>query len=221
MDVRGAETVHSRICLASRVTAPEPHSARAGTFPRRRVAWWVGVTIAAVAVIALIAVLGGFNDLPVQKLPVAALGSTHIGNEITATITGSELTTTAPGTGYALDDGTVDLIVEATLQNTTNQATLFGSDLVRVLLTGVIDPKRDHPYSVVELRSGHSLNFLQPGLPTRVAFVWQLKVSDVTRGDPLIIGVFQRHPIANNPLFADAQSAPVPVERILTTVGGQ
>lgn len=187
--------------------------------PRRRLRWVLWVLLALVAALAAIILLGGFNDVPVEKLPVAELGSTQVGNELTTTITGVHLSEKAPVTGYDLEEGKVDLVVEATLTNTTNSSSLFGFDAVRVLLDGVIDPDRDPPYSLIELRSGGGLSFLQPGLPTKVAYVWHVDSSKVAAGDKIIVGVFQRHPVADDPLFSDAQSAAAPVVRIITTIG--
>lgn len=169
------------------------------------------------AVVA-VAALGGFNDVPIEKLPTVKLGSTQVGNEITTTVTGSYLSTTAPITGYDLAPGKVDLVVEGTLTDVTNKSSIFASQVVRVLLEGVIDPA-DDPDSTIELRSGKSLDFLQPGLPTKVAWVWKVDAAKVAAGDRLIIGVFSRHPVTDDPLFADAQSAAEPMVRIITTVG--
>lgn len=187
------------------------------TTTRRRLPWWLWVALAVVAAVGAVALLGGFNEVPVEKLPVVELGSTQVGNEITTKVTGVHLATTAPTSGYDLPDGKVDVVVEATLTNTTDTANLFASNAIRVLLTGVISPDRDEP-SLIELRSGSAVQFLQPGLPTKVAYVWQVDSADVAAGDSIVVGVFQRHPDTENPLFPDAQSAAEPVARIITTI---
>ena len=180
--------------------------------------WWLWVALAVVAALAAVTLLGGFNDVPVEKLPVAELGSTQVGNELTTTITGVHLSTSAPVTGYDLDEGKVDVVVEATLTNTTDRPNYFAGNAVRVFLDGVIDPDRDEPDSVIELRSGGALPFLQPGLPTKVSYIWTVDAADVAAGDQIVAGVFQRHPVADDPLFSDAQSAPEPIVRIITTI---
>ena len=47
---------------------------------RRRVPWWLWAIGAIVVVIGVIAAIGGFNDVPISRVPTIALGSTFHAN---------------------------------------------------------------------------------------------------------------------------------------------
>lgn len=182
--------------------------------------WWLWVLAAVLAAVTTITLLGGFSEVPVEKLPVIELGAAQPGNEVTTTITGVYLTDRAVVTGYELDEGVTNLVVTGTLLNTTDRPSILGQDLVRVLVEGVINPDDDDPDRAVELRNGSSLGFLQPGLPVEVAWVWKVSTDSVEVGDDIIVGVFERYKIEYDPVFGDdAFTSAQPIARIITTVG--
>lgn len=191
----------------------------AATRPRRRVPWWLWVVLGAGALVGGLAALGGFDEVPVQKLPEIELGERFTGNELAVQIDDIRLSPTAPVTGYDAGDGKVYLVVEATLENVTTAPNIFQSRAVRVLVDGVISGN-DAPYHVVELRSGDGLSFTQPGLPTRVAYLWQVDASRIDVGDDIIVGIFERYDAPDDPRFDDAKTSPVVVVRLLETIGG-
>lgn len=199
--------------------APAPPPKAAGR--TRRVPWWLWVVAVAVTAVGTIALLGGFNEVPVEKLPVIELGAAQPGNEITTTITRVYLSETRPVTGYDLDEGQVAVVVEGTALNTTDRSSVLAPRLVRVLLDGVIDPDEDTEPSAIELRNGGGIEFVQPGLPTRMAWVWEVPADSVAEGDRIVVGVFERYKIEYDPVFGDtAYSDVVPVARIITTIEG-
>lgn len=198
----------------------EPPAPEADTVVRRQTRRWVGgIGLAIVVAVGAVALLGGFNDVPVEKLPVIELGTAYVGNEVTTTVTGVYLSALSPVKQYAPDDGKQWLVVEATLVNTGTQPSLFSYDDIRVLLEGVIDPA-EHPYSLVDLRDGGQVPFLQPGLPVHAAFTWQVHADAVSAGDDIIVGIFERYHVADDPLFGNTgYTNATPVVRIRTTIG--
>lgn len=189
------------------------------TVRRFRFPWWAW-TLTAIAVVAgIVALLGGFNDVPIEKLPKADLGETIDGTELRTTIDRVYLSPTAPVSGTEAADGEQYLVVEATLENLTHATSSFAYDAVRVLLGDVVTAD-DDPSILLELRSGDSFGAVQPGLPTKVAFLWKVPLADVSAGDKVIIGVFVRNPVKGDPVFGDtAFSSPTPIARIVTTIG--
>lgn len=185
----------------------------------RRGAWrvWAGIGVGLLVVIAAIAGLGGFSDVPTSSLPKLQLGDTHHGGELDTVITSVRLTTTAPGRIYQADEGKQYLIVSATLLNTTDHASLFGYDAVRVLLDGQVDPDEDG-LGLIDPRTGSLVSFLQPGIPLDGVYTWEVDAS-VAEGDDIIVGLFDRFAV-DDPRFSDTgYTAATATARILTTVG--
>lgn len=193
--------------------------ATAATVRRFRFPWWAW-TLTAIAVVAgIVALLGGFNDVPIEKLPKIELGESIDGTELRSTIDRVYLSPTAPVSGTEAGDGEQYLVVEATLENLTHATSTFSYDAVRVLLGDIVKVD-DDPSILLELRSGDSFGELQPGLPTKVAFLWKVPLDQVSVGDDVIIGVFVRNPVKGDPVFGDtAFSSPTPIARIVTTIG--
>ncbi|MGV8885130.1 MAG: hypothetical protein ACOH1T_06020 [Microbacteriaceae bacterium] len=185
---------------------------------RRRVPWWAYTVAALVAVAGLVAAFGGFADVPVQKLPTIAVGETWRGGEASAVVHGVYLSDTLPTNGTRADDGEVFLIVEATAETTKDAPSLFSRNLIRVFIDDVVSADTD-PDRVVELRSGEGSGFLQPGIPSRVAYAWKVKAEALSVGDDVIIGVFDQFAVKGDPLWGDTSfTGPTPVARVLTSI---
>ena len=71
---------------------------------RRRNLWVAWVLGAAAAIIGVVALLGGFNEVPIEKLPRIELGDSYAGNEVDTIITGSYLTFQQPGQIFSADE---------------------------------------------------------------------------------------------------------------------
>jgi len=208
------------VCLTGRVTS----EARAHR-PLLLRAPKVTIAIAAVlAVVATITLLGGFSDVPQEKLPVVEIGKPYAGNEATVTVTSSYLSPTRPSAPGNLDplpagEGKQFLIVETRIENTTTTPSYIYGDIVRVLIDNVLDPSVD-PDANLDARTGSQLGLLQPGLTLTVDFLWEIDQAAAAPGDDLIIGILDRVPVANDPVFGDsAFTRPSPVARILSTIG--
>jgi len=86
------------------------------------------------------------------------------------------------------------------------------------VIVGSIDGN-DSPDNVVELRTGGYFDVLQPGLPTKIAFLWPVRAGTVDEGATITIGIFERYDMVDDPRFDDSKTNPVPVARITSTIG--
>lgn len=177
---------------------------------------WAVLAIAVVVVAVGISALGGFSDVPDEKLPVIELGEVQHGSQVDTTVTSVTLSARAPGQTFDADEGKQYLVVSATLLNTTKTPTTLTSELVRVLIEGEVSA--NDPGSFVDPRTGNQVGFLQPGIPLDAVFSWEID-DTVAEGDDVIVGVFDHFPI-DDPRYSDGAYSPAePVARILTTVG--
>lgn len=194
-------------------TPPEP-----ATPARRRIPWWAWTIAVVVAITGLIAAIGGFADVPQQKLPEVALGDEWVGGEANATVHSAYLSETMPGSATPADEGEVYLVVDVTAAANGDHPSLFARSLIRVLVGDVVVAETA-PDRVIELRSGTGTDFLQPGLPVEVAYAWRVPADGLAVGDEVIVGIFDQFGIKGDPLWGDtAFTRPTPVARVLTTV---
>ena len=186
---------------------------------RLRLPWWVILIASVLAAVALVTALGGFSDVPESKLPIIQLGESVDGEEVRTSITSIYLSPTRPMSDLEAEADIQYLVVEATLENTTKRPNIFQYDVVRVALDGAIEPTTQTDL-LIELRSGQQVSFLQSGLTTEVAYVWQIDSADAATGDEIFAGIFDRYRVANDPIFGDtAYTAPTPIARIVTKIG--
>ncbi len=154
--------------------------------------WWLWVLVGAGSLVGIVALLGGFNEVPIEKLPQVELGEQFVGNEVALAVDDIYLSRTAPVTGYDPDEGDVYLVVEATAENTTASPNIFVNRSLRVLVEGAIG-STDAPYNVVDLRTGDAVSFLQAGLPIQVAFLWVVDEDRIEPGQEIFLGIFERY----------------------------
>ena len=185
---------------------------------RRRAPWWLWTVGVAAAVVAVVALLGGFADVPDTKLPVIAEGGTHVGGQLNTTVERIYLSDTKPGATYGASDETQYLVVEATVANTTDLPSVFVGRLLRVVVDDAVE-QGDSP-SLIEARTGLSLSFAQPGLPVLADFVWEVPRDEIAVGDTVFLGFFEQFPIYGDPVFGDdAFGAPTATARMESSVG--
>jgi len=183
---------------------------------RRRGLWVLGIVVAAATAVAAVALLGGFNEVPIEKLPVIELGETYEGSEVQTTITGTYLTSIRPGETFEADEGKQFFVVEASLLNTDRDTDVLDTGLLRILLEPDVQPA-DDPDGVA-MDDGRDLDFLQPGLTVNALFFWVVP-DTIEDGDEVVVGVFDRH-VVEDPRFGDAGAyASEPVARVVTTIG--
>jgi hypothetical protein len=184
----------------------------------RRMPWWLWVLVAAGSAVGLVALLGGFNEVPIERLPRVELGEAFVGNEVALQVDDIYLSRTSPVTGYDAPDGKVYLVVEATAENTTTEPNIFLSDALRVLVENGIK-STEAPYNVVDLRTGDGVSFLQPQLPVRVAYLWAVWEQQIEPGGEIFLGIFERYDMIDDPRFDDSKTNPVPIVRLAETIG--
>jgi hypothetical protein len=184
----------------------------------RRTPWWLWTIAGIVVASAVTWALGGFAEVAPSKLPVIELGEQHVGNEVATVVDSVQLHQERPSTGY--DDGETDYVVVAvTMTNVTDEPTLFIRNAVRIVLGDVVD-EFTAPDGAADPRTGSQVGFLQPDLPTRVLISWEVERGAVEAGDDIRIGVFERYDAPEDPRYPDSKTAPVPVAKLDTTVGG-
>lgn len=183
--------------------------------PRRRPPWWAWILVAGAVLIGGIAAVGGFNDVPAQALPRIELGETYSTNEVEVTVLSAVISEGSAFHGFT-DDGKVHVIVAVEATALTNAPSRFARELIRVLIEDVIDPGT--AATVRELRNGDPVGSLQPRLPVRLAYEWEVPQDSVRPGDEIIVGVFEQYDAPDSPIFDDAKSAPTAVVRVVTTL---
>lgn len=191
------------------------------TSPRRgrsRVPWWAWVAAALVVVVGAVAAFGGFADATTTLVPRYELNEQFVGNETSVTIESVTLRAAKPDRYATETEGVSYLVVEATLENVLPGPSIFEREVVRVIVDGVIEAE-DEPESVIDVRTKAQVGPLQPGIPMRVAYVWPVDAPGLAVGDDLIVGIFERYEIADDPLFDDARTRPRGAARVLTTIG--
>lgn len=198
------------------MTIEAEHDAPAPTRGRRNLGL-LAVGAVVVVLVVLVAALGGFNDVAVEKLPVIALGDTYAGTEVETRVTGTYLTGQQPGYTFDADEGMQYFVVQATLLNTDKDTDVLDTGLIRILLGDAVAPG-DQPKGVLDADKNQAFGFLQPGLPVHVLYFWQVPDS-IGNGDEVIVGVFDRHLVVDPRLGGKVYSSGEPVARIVTTIG--
>jgi len=184
----------------------------------RGVPWWLWTAAAVLAVAALVAGLGGFGDRVPSEVPVLELGEAWTGGELRTTVNWVSFTNVDPVSGYVLTDGEVFILVDVTLENLTDRPTIFGRDAVLIEVPDVVTAETS-PDAFLEQRTGDGLLFVQPGVPVDVYFRWQVPAASVAVDDTIYLGIFERFPVADDPVFGDtAYTGPRFVARIETVL---
>ena len=192
--------------------APRPMARRVS----RRAPWWLWTLGAIVVVIAGVAALGGFADVPISRVPTIAVGATFHGSQVDSRVTGATVSADSPiGTDSA---GGEWLIVSVVSTNRTNQPVPADAIGLRVIAGGVVTADQK-PYLEVLQRDGAGVADLQPGLRTALDFLWKVPAGGLADGDPIVTGVFERLPQPDNPIFSDAYSNPVVKARLQFAIG--
>jgi len=185
---------------------------------RRRVPWWLWTLVAIGAVVGLVAAIGGFRDVPITALPEVQLGAAHVGSEVRTVVSRAYLSDTQPTNGREADAGSVYLIVEASAESMSDGPSLLDGDLIRVFAGEQVTPAVD-PSHVLELRTGEPSEFLQPGVPVDLAWVWAVDTDSLSVGDEVFIGIFDEFAIYDHPIWGDDSfSRPTPVARVITSI---
>ncbi|MFY1690828.1 hypothetical protein [Plantactinospora sp. WMMB782] len=129
---------------------------------------WLGVGTG-VAGLAASSLFGGLETVAKPEVPTVEVGQRVDGGPWQVTVTGSSLVGKLPR--LYLADGKRWLTVLATIENTADESRTDFDDAVR--LAGVGGVTREQPSHVVLVRDGTKPDYLNPGLPERLAFLWE------------------------------------------------
>lgn len=175
--------------------------------------WW-GWTLAGIAlVIALVAAVGGFAETPVTKVATISLGDVYEGRQVDWSVESIELTAEAPG-AVLPDDGGQFAIATVLLTNHDDVPTPLGTAQLLLLIDSI-----DYVELSDQQVSARDLGFtsvLQPGLPTRMLYIWNVP-SSVSEDDAAILGLLEAVPDTDSPYGDGELGEPLAVRRIDVT----
>ncbi|GAB3972406.1 DUF4352 domain-containing protein [Plantactinospora veratri] len=129
---------------------------------------WLGIGTG-VAGLAASGLFGGLDTVTKPEVPTVAVGEVVDGGPWNVTVTGSRLVGKLP-TLY-LRDGSRWFTVLVTVENTADESRTDFRDVIR--LSGVAGVTEERASQVVLVRDGSRPNYLNPGLPEKLAFLWQ------------------------------------------------
>jgi len=180
----------------------------------RRIPWWAWVLVGVVAVVGLVAALGGFNDVPITKVRTIPLGSTFHGQEVDSRVLGAKVSASAPD-GLRSSKGAW-LQVELESVDRTNDPVPIDAISLRTI-AGPVEATAQ-PYATVLTRGGSPIE-LQPGVPTRMVVLWPIARGAIHDGDRIIVGVLQRVPKTGPTVTNGEYGPPVAEARLQFAVG--
>ncbi|MDW5323934.1 hypothetical protein [Plantactinospora sp. KLBMP9567] len=129
---------------------------------------WLGLGTG-VAGLAASGLFGGLETVAKPEVPTVAVGKAVDGGPWSVTVTGGRLVGKLP-TLY-LRDGKRWFTVLATIENTADESRADFDDAIR--LSGVAGIAEERPSQVLLVRDGSKPTYLNPGLPERLAFLWE------------------------------------------------
>ncbi|WBU38350.1 hypothetical protein [Homoserinibacter sp. YIM 151385] len=169
--------------------AAEPVAPRRGL---ARIPW--AVRILALVVLAALAAwpLGGWDTVArgERQAPVLEPGEVHESAQFASSVERVELSRLRPGTTLEADSGRAYLAVVVRLENRLEQTQPGRSDLLRLSGVPLEEPAR--PGSLVLLDDPGAFPELQPGIPARLAYVWEIAEGDAAAGDEVEVAIIDR-----------------------------
>ena len=182
----------------------------------RRVPWWAWTLLGVAGIVAVVAALGGFAQQPISRVPTIRLGSTYHGQEVDTRVLGAHLMARTPG-GLRSEKGAW-LEIEAESVNETSGPVPLAAISFRTIVDPVLEG--DHDADLVVLtRSGETIRDLQPGVPTRLAFLWQVPAGGIRDGEKIVVGLFEAVPEAGRTVTAHQYTAPDVKVRLQFAIG--
>jgi hypothetical protein len=161
-------------------------------FDRLPTAWLLSAVAA--VFLAVSAVFGGLDDAPVQAAPVIDAGDTHVGAELTVTVSQALLIDGFPEQNVKPEPGNRLLVVRADVENTTTgPLRLSTTEANSIRVGGVTDlPLASPPSNILVIDDGSDKVVVQPGIPVELAFLWEIASDAVVEGDSIQIQLMDR-----------------------------
>lgn len=155
---------------------------------------WIGLAVVALF-LAVSAAFGGLADAPVQALPQLAAGESVTGAQLRVAVNRVVLVDSLPEQYIVPEDGGRLLIVVATVENVFTQPVATsssgaGSNLRPMGVAGV--DADTEPVAVIIVSDGTRGAQLQPGIPERLAYVWEVPRDAVADGDDVRVDIFDK-----------------------------
>jgi hypothetical protein len=188
---------------------------------------WI-TRIGVVGLLAASALFGGLDDAEPPAIPDLEVAERHDGAPLAITVERAVVVDEIAGVAKPVDDGGRLLLVVATAENTSAAPVLAPVDSLRV---GGLDSvsSEDPARSINVLDDDSTVHRLQPRVPTRLVFIWDVSAAELADGDELRVGLFdltfvETRDIVINAAWQDpalAAVVTVPVEDLDLAAGTQ
>ncbi len=131
--------------------------------------WWL--VAGAAVILGASALFGGLDEATpsAEEVPVTAVGEPIVRDEFTVIVESAQLMDIAPGYSLEPEAGNTYFVVSATVTNNWRVSTTSLGDLLRLEWAEEPDATR-----TVRLIDDSPLAQANPGVPTSVAFVWEI-----------------------------------------------
>ena len=168
---------------------------RARTLYDRLPTKWLLTGISAV-LLGISALLGGLDDVPTVPIPELEVGEPYAALQLTVTPERATLIDGFPEQGVRPADGNRLLVVVATVENTWTDpvriATLT-AEADSLLPVGVdLASEYTAPTTVIVFDDGTQVSTVQPHVPVKLAYIWEVPTGSLTDGDELRVDVLDR-----------------------------
>jgi hypothetical protein len=154
------------------------------------------VTGITTVLLALSAVLGGLDDAPRAPTPEIEPGDSYAALQLTLTAERASLIDGFPEQLVMPDEGYRLLVVVATVENTWHEPVRIAavSGAADSLLPVGVDfaDQATAPSSIIVFDDGSQVSTVQPDVPVRVAYVWEVPADALADGDELRVDILDR-----------------------------
>jgi hypothetical protein len=156
---------------------------------------WLVTGISAV-LLGASALLGGLDDVPQPDTPQFEVGDRYEAVQLAIEPERASLIDGFPEQGVMPEDGNRLLVVVATVENTWTDPLRIATgntepdSLVPVDLDLIGD--YDAPTDIIVFDDGTTVSTVQPNVPVKVAYVWEVPAGSLADGDELRVDVLDR-----------------------------
>lgn len=164
-----------------------------GLYDRLPTKWLItGITA---VLLGLSAAVGGLNEVAATPIPELEVGDPFEALSLTITPEQASLIDAFPEQGVIPDDGNRLLVVVATVTNTSAAPVKvqIGGDADSLLPVDVeFADSFDGPSTIIVFDDGTQVSTVQPDVPVKLAYVWEIPAGAIADGDELRIDLLDR-----------------------------
>ena len=154
------------------------------------------ITGVSAALLGLSALLGGLDDVPTPPIPEFAPGDRYEALQFALQPERASLIDGFPEQGVMPDEGNRLLVVVATVENTwTDPLSIArgGSEPDSLAPVGIdIVGDSDAPSDIIVFDDGSTVATVQPNVPVKLAYVWEVPAGSLADGDDLRVDLLDR-----------------------------